>query len=303
MQHVPTYTLYGERHGDLLPEVLHAESIAERSRLHDWEIGAHRHDLFLQVLLVRSGRGSAVLDEALHTFVAPALIVVPPMSIHSFRFSSDIDGDVVTLMAQHIERLLGSSAELGALLSRSTHLSWPAGDARFLRLDRALQTLLSEWRDVRMFRMAALEPLVTVFLIGVARALLDAGHGEAGGSRRAHSTVQRFQVLVNRSFQAGLELNHYADLLGVSAGHLTRMCRETIGKSALEVLHARLLVEAKRELFYSSLSIKRIALGLGFTDAAYFARWFGQRVGMSPSAFRARASAAAHPVGRARRDT
>ncbi len=290
VQQVPVYMLYGERHGDLLPEILHAESIAHRSRLHDWEIGTHCHDLFLQVLVVRSGSGVAVIDELEHAFEAPALIVVPPLSIHSFRFAHDIDGDVVTLLAREIDRLTGHRSELTALLASPGFCTWSPGDAQFARLDSALASMLREWRDEGAFRLAALEPLVSVFLVAVARVLLDDTLVSPGATPRAQQTLRRFLELVNRSFDAGNDLGYYARQLGVSTGQLGRVCRATIGKSALEVIHERLLVEAKREIFYSTLSIKQIALGLGFTDAAYFARWFAQRAGMAPSALRARAS-------------
>ena len=61
MTAVPTYALYGEADRPLLQDSLHCESIALRSRVHDWEIRPHRHDLFAQVLHIRHGSGEAIL--------------------------------------------------------------------------------------------------------------------------------------------------------------------------------------------------------------------------------------------------
>ena len=65
-----------------------------------------------------------------------------------------------------------------------------------------------------------------------------------------------------------------------------RVCREVLDTSALGALHARLVLEAKRDLAYTILSVKEIALTLGFADAAYFTRFFTKETGLAPGAFR-----------------
>eukprot|EP01035_Chromulina_nebulosa_P015220 gene15220-20163_t len=57
---IRSYSLFGE--SQHLPDVLHCETIAERSVLHDWELAPHRHMRLHQVLLITSGGGVAHLD-------------------------------------------------------------------------------------------------------------------------------------------------------------------------------------------------------------------------------------------------
>ncbi len=52
------------------------------------------------------------------------------------------------------------------------------------------------------------------------------------------------------------------------------------------MIHARVLAEAQRDLLFSDLEVKYIALSLGFSDAAYFSRFFARLVGQSPTEFR-----------------
>ena len=55
---IRSYNLFGE--SAELPDVLHCETIAARSALHDWELEPHRHGRLHQVLLLRKGtHGSA----------------------------------------------------------------------------------------------------------------------------------------------------------------------------------------------------------------------------------------------------
>jgi AraC family transcriptional activator of pobA len=68
-----------------------------------------------------------------------------------------------------------------------------------------------------------------------------------------------------------------------------------LGHSSLEVINARIVHEAQRELVYTRSSIKQVADHLGFVDEAYFTRFFRKHGGLTPREFRARALAAMVP--------
>jgi AraC family transcriptional activator of pobA len=81
----------------------------------------------------------------------------------------------------------------------------------------------------------------------------------------------------------------YASQLGITPGQLTRLCRDALGMSSLEVIHSRLIHEAQRDLVYTAVSVRQLADGLGFADEAYFGRFFRKQTGLTPREFRARA--------------
>jgi AraC family transcriptional activator of pobA len=56
----------------------------------------------------------------------------------------------------------------------------------------------------------------------------------------------------------------------------------------LQVVHQRLLLEAKRNLIYTNMTVNQLAERLGFADPAYFSRFFRRLSGASPKAFRQR---------------
>jgi AraC family transcriptional activator of pobA len=101
--------------------------------------------------------------------------------------------------------------------------------------------------------------------------------------------IERFRILVDARFKERHSVDAYAGDLGVSAGQLTRLCREVLGMSSLEVINARLIHEAQRDLVYTSSSVKQLAGSLGFEDEAYFARFFRKHTGLTPKMFRAQA--------------
>ncbi|MFN3296461.1 helix-turn-helix domain-containing protein [Caldimonas sp.] len=283
---VPTYALYGEHDQPLIPESLHVESIAERSRLYDWEIRPHRHDLFAQILSLRTGRGEVVFDDERRPYVAPCVVFVPALTVHGFRFSSDTDGVIVTVVAQRLQALLQAEPALEARLARAQCLSFEPQAPTFVALDEAVRTLTAEAQGHAPWRMTALTAALGMVLVRLGRALEAAGAHGAQPPSRSLQHVQRFRALVEQHYRAQHPLSFYAEQLGITTTQLNRVCREVLRTSALGALHERLLLEAKRDLAYTQLSVKEIAWTLGFADAAYFTRFFTQHTGWPPRRFR-----------------
>ena len=110
-----------------------------------------------------------------------------------------------------------------------------------------------------------------------------------GPANRKMLRLQRFRALVDRSFRAHKSVAFYAGELGITPTQLNRVCREVPGKSALGMINARLLLEAERDLVYTFIGVKEIALSLGFSDAAYFSRFFSKQKRCTPTQFREQA--------------
>ncbi len=125
--------------------------------------------------------------------------------------------------------------------------------------------------------------------------VLDAG-GNAPHqpiSRQARQ-IEKFRSLVDRHYRQQKSLQAYASQMGMTPGQLSRLCREALDMSGLDVINARVLHEAQRELVYTHMPIKQLAAELGYSDDAYFSRFFRKHTGLSPSAFRAQALAQLH---------
>ncbi len=58
------------------------------------------------------------------------------------------------------------------------------------------------------------------------------------------------------------------------------------GQTALQVIHQRLLLEARRNLIYTRMSIGQLSDNLGFSDPTYFARFFKRLSGQTPNGYR-----------------
>ena len=94
---------------------------------------------------------------------------------------------------------------------------------------------------------------------------------------RALAHVQRLRGLVEAAYRCQPSQTQLAAQLGITSTQLKRARRQVLGHPPQAVLHARLQQQAQRELAYTTLSVKRNALELGFSGAPYFTRLFRPR--------------------------
>jgi AraC family transcriptional activator of pobA len=276
---VPTYDLYGEEHAERSRFWMHCETIASRSRLHRWEIKSHRHEDFFQILHIRGGTGEALFGGIVRRLTPWSVVVVPPGRAHGFRFSRDMDGLVVTFVASRLPALASANADTVFDSPRVFQLDAANPDGRYLAetLDRL---------------GAALEPggspalaeahLATALLM--IRAALTANEAPQPSSDRRR--LERLSALMTAHAREPWPVAFYADMLGVSPTHLNRIVSAAHGVSISGLLARHLVEEAQRLLVFTGLGVADISTSLGFSDPAYFSRFFSHHVRMTPRAYR-----------------
>lgn len=304
---LPTYALYGEQGRTEAVDWLHCEDIASRSQRHDWEIRPHRHAVLFQILYIDRGPVAAQLEDRTLALRGPCVMLVPALVPHGFRFAPGIDGVVITVLESHLAQRLAATPALAQRLMRAQHRAWPAaavaGDAGPRPVAEAVARLQAEFRAAEPWRDQALDAALLQLAVALGRALpadeaapaartgAAALPPAAAGAARATAHVRRYRALVEARFREQPTLAALAAELGITPTQLNRVCHQVLGHAALGVLHGRLLLEAQRDLAYTTLSVKQVALGLGFADAGYFSRFFRHHTGHAPSRWRALSAA------------
>lgn len=98
----------------------------------------------------------------------------------------------------------------------------------------------------------------------------------------------QFQNLLESSFLVERSVQFYAGELALGLDSFSRKVKKELGKSPSQLIQDRVVLEAKKMLHLTYLSIKEIAAKLQFEDEFYFSRYFKKNVGISPSGFRER---------------
>lgn len=273
------FNLFGE--SDELPDVVHCETIAARSAPYDWEFAPHRHARLHQILLIESGSGRASLDGADHKLGPMTLINVPIGQVHSFSFAPGTGGVVVTLAAETLQSVLTPADDLQQILATPQVI-----DAN-PQCVATIRTLAQTFAGRDFARTQLLRSLAGLLLGQTARAIFESGHVPSAAPLPA--LVTDFEALLEQHYLEHWTVERYARALAVSPTHLSRVTRKVTGQPATRLIRDRLMLEARRNLVYTSMPINRIAYALGFRDPAYFTRVFSRATGIAPQDFRRRA--------------
>lgn len=156
----------------------------------------------------------------------------------------------------------------------------PVADRR--RWSRMFAELEEELADPTRtgYREAATAALVRILV-----ALARLGESTGRGNRR-DPLVSRFFEVVEREFADPISTREVAAELGYTAGHLTTLVRERTGRTVLEWITERRLIEARKLLADTDLAFDAVARMSGLGDAGYLGRRFRTRYGLTPLAWR-----------------
>lgn len=284
---VPKFFLYGEEGSSNNSEFVHVETIAARSEMRGWRIKPHRHGKLFQLLFLDNGYADISLDNSKIRVDTPCVIAVPTGVVHGFVFSPNMEGYVVSIAESMAHRPDLSNVEniFESVLERSSVVKF-SNDARGFSTLYSYCNLLSAELDARDVGMPyACEWLVKMMMLKLYRAIKHRDEGQQVGSS-SNSLYYQFQKLLEKNYRSHKTVTQYADVLQTSVSTLNRVCRTVKGVSAKAIIAERVFVEAKRSLLYTQVNVDQVAYNLGFEDPAYFSRFFKNKSGLSPTAFR-----------------
>jgi AraC family transcriptional regulator, transcriptional activator of pobA len=287
---IPNYALYGDQAQPSWTSRFDFEWIPTRSRSYNWKIRPHKHDAFIQILYLTQGSVEVLVDSARWVMAAPCLILIPAQTVHGFIFSEDVDGPVVTAAQRPLESLASvTMPELLPSLRRPAVIPLDQAGRHAEALMPLFLAIERETQAQEMGQMAVGLSLLTALCVQIARLSNNKALATSAPRNRKTLRVEKFRALVDENYKKHHPITVYAGQLGITPGQLSRLCREVLGVSSLDVINTRLIHEAQRELVYTSSSVKQLADTLGFADETYFGRFFRKHTSLSPREFRARA--------------
>jgi len=252
----------------------------------------HRHDYF-SVFLIIGGSGKIQIDFHKYSYTPNtySFFLIAPGQIHGWlENESDEPFDGYLLMfskdmlaENKVENLSWPSVSLSHMLGENPFYSLNHEQAAFFHdLFRMLEReQTSELKN----REIAVRNYLQLLLIEIDR-INEVRQQQTHREEAAFQLTKQYLALVESHFRTVTQISDYAAKLFVTTNHLIESIKRTLGKSAGEVLHERQMLEAKRLLRYSSVSVDEIATHLGYKDPSYFGRLFKKIVGLTPTSFR-----------------
>ncbi|HOY14671.1 MAG TPA: helix-turn-helix domain-containing protein [Saprospiraceae bacterium] len=104
-----------------------------------------------------------------------------------------------------------------------------------------------------------------------------------------HMAVQflrKFSQLVEQHYKTHHTVADYAEMLFVTPKNLSKKINLLSKNTPNDIIKERIILESKRLLAHTTLTVKEIAYSLNYEDDAYFVRFFTKNTGVSPISFR-----------------
>lgn len=237
----------------------------------------HRLD-FYSVIYITQGEGFHVVDSKQYRYRAGSLFLIARHQIHHFVMNEHSEGYVITFTDNMLFR--GPHDRLKpAVVTLFEKVNHCPADA----LQPFFDDLYREYQADHPHREDLLHCMMRVLAHKILQKHAKPVEMDAIVE---HSLFDRFRQALEQHFLEYRHVQDYATLLGCSPKKLCLLAKQQTGKSAKALIDDRTLLEAKRLLAYSDLSIGDLAIRLGFDEATNLAKFFRRHTGLSPTDFR-----------------
>ncbi len=248
----------------------------------------HRHN-YQEIFIVQSGHGVHAIDGQAIDLLPRTVSVITKGQVHIVEHLTNLTGWLIRFSEEFLPTdMLGQPGQYQtALFQQLGAIHTITVDAADLaELARVAELLEAEWSQPSTLEQERiLRHLLAVLLIKVER-VFQASAGSPGQQREANQVYQRFVTLLEQDFARHHDVRYYAVALGVSTIRLSRSSGTILGKTTKQVIDERIVLEAKRYLHYTDMSITDIAVALGYSDPFHLSKTFKRIAGVSPQAFR-----------------
>jgi len=285
MENIETYAFPLPENEDLHLSVKRMEEIYDE---HEGELDLpHRH-AYYTIVWVMAGKGEHLIDFNTYSLQKHAIFFVSPGQIHQVKHANRPRGWVITfsksfLQMNHVSESFLTEMNLFNGFEERPPLLLPKAVGR--KLDLLMQDMQQMFHSDYHHKLAGLGAYLKLFLVYCEEECTLEGQAEPKASP-GRLLLREFKQRVEADFRTSHSVSHYADALSVTAKHLNQVTKALVGQTAKEIIMEKVILNAKRELKYSDLSIKEIAYELGFEEPLYFSAVFKKAVGRSPSSFR-----------------
>ncbi|KXX70227.1 helix-turn-helix domain-containing protein [Flammeovirga sp. SJP92] len=244
----------------------------------------HRHDYFT-LIFTASAKGEHKVDFKSYSLKDHQIYFISPGQVHqiierekSFGYAVVFSHDF--LLFNNIPLTFIEDLNLFNDFSETPPLT--PNDDDFLTIQKYLKEMYAIFHSEIAYKEEAIGALLKLVLI-LCNNVCSLPQEDIN---TVNTIFRNFKQLIHQHYKTNHHTNFYADLLHISPDHLNKVVKQHSGKSAKEHIQSRIIIAAKRLIYFSAMSNKEIGHELGFSEPANFSAFFKKCVGVSPSQFR-----------------
>lgn len=246
----------------------------------------HSHDFF-KMLLITKGKGKHIIDFTEYQVEEGSMFILSPGQVHQWILSRNVEGYVLFFKKKFFLHDFNSS-RLSRFPFFNSTFSSPFLKLNTLQTESILQKyslMCTEYRKRKPDFQEVIRMYLNVMLLELSRYYPLQKRDK---HILTHDIIQlnKFEALVDNYFKLHRPLSCYAKRMHITERQLSYLCKKTLNKKPSEIISERIILEAKRLITHSSLSISAISNELNFKDSSYFIRIFKKITKHTPEQFR-----------------
>ena len=244
--------------------------------------GAHRDDHYIFFIMLE-GSGSTIVNFEEKTVCGNQLYYILPDQIHYRIKTSGAKGWFIAADPSLIDPACRNVFESWSGFQEPVNLT----DDDIQDYDQLLNILLRKMTSDAEDRVSAtvLHSLLRAFFEMAANTFRVPGDVDVNSSRPAEISL-KFKKLLGENIRKYKSPSDYAGMLHISEPYLNESLKKITGSSVSFWIKNKIIIEAKRLLYFTDLNVKQIADDLGFENHSYFSRFFCKETGMTALTFR-----------------
>ncbi|HIA05753.1 MAG TPA: AraC family transcriptional regulator [Flavobacteriales bacterium] len=244
----------------------------------------HRHNYY-EIFLFEKGGGTHEIDFNLIAIEDRSIHFVSPGQVHKVNRELDSRGHLILFSRDFFYSNSINQNSLFDIPFLNNNFPEPVINLTGSDYDEILSLILSmkgEYANEQEYQRDVIQSYLNLLIINCKR-LFDKQVGDIGIYNKA---LQDFKRLLENEFDKNHQVSYYANQVHVSVKQLSAITKKAVGKTALELIHDRIILEAKRLLRYSDHSIKEISFFLNFDDPSHFGKFFKSKQNQTPKEYR-----------------
>lgn len=234
---------------------------------------SHRH-LFYAVYWIHEGKGTHVIDFQEYEIKTDRIFFIRPEQVHFLHPEANLNYSALQFTEDFIMPFLGNAQKEIAVYK-------DMNDAEKARITVLFQQIQLESTAKLPNATRLIQSEINTLLLELERMCV---------SHNCHPTLpdllHKYKELIEQNFITERHVQNYASQLSITPNYLNVLTKKYLGKSALDLINERTLLEIKRMLLRTEYDISEIAYKLGFNELSYFSRFFKRHTHMSPLEFR-----------------
>lgn len=247
----------------------------------------HRHD-FYEVLFLHAGSGYHIIDTNSYTIKPPCVFFLSPGQAHKLELSKDIQGFIFLFTSEFYALFDFNKNKLLEFpfffsVEQSNPPLYISNQKDFLFL-RELFTRAFVESNSSSHNMEVTHTILQLILLTCNQ--LYTKHVTAYVPKKSQIIVKKFLLSLEETFSYNYNLDFYSKQLAITSNHLSQIVKQITGKSAGSIIQEKRLVEIKRLLLHTDMSVGQIADHLHFNDISYMTKFFKKYMNITPLHYR-----------------